>query len=457
MSAERRKPQRVNAFRLTPDVPRDGPFAGYFKLDAIHSAARRDRELKFCNLMHHLNTQNLAQAFRKLDGTKASGIDGMTKRRYERNLLKNLECLTQQIHNGGWRPRPAREVLIPKATGGWRPLAVGCLEDKVVQGVLAKILEAIYEPVFHHRSYGFRPGRSAHHAIARLYNDISRTSGKTTVVEMDIEKFFNHVNHHKLMALLEKKIGDPRILRLIRRCLRNSILSEDGSIKQSERGTPQGSPLSPVLANIYLHYFLDEWFEKEWGGKGAMVRYADDAVFVFSEWSKAREFQDALLTQLASQADLKLNIDKSRIVLFSSSSARGEIPFLGFSFYWGRNGVNKRTLQIKTNPKRVGKCIEQFTDWIKKARHRKTTDELWRLARVKILGHYRYYGISFNQLKLRHFYHECTRALFKWLNRRSQRRSFTWKTFNQRLQYKPLPQPLKGAELIDITPGHMLI
>lgn len=457
MPVERRKPQRVNAFRLTPDVPSDGPFAGYFKLDAIHSAARRNPALRFCNLMHHLSGENLAQAFRKLDGSKASGIDGMTKRRYERKLSENLKLLSRQIRNGGWRPRPAREALIPKASGGWRPLAVGCLEDKVVQVVLAKILEAIYEPVFHERSYGFRPGRSAHHAIARLYQGISRAAGKCSVVEMDIEKFFNHVNHDKLMARLEERIGDPHFLRLIRRCLRNSILSQDGVIQRTERGTPQGSPLSPVLANIYLHYFLDEWFEENWGDKGEMVRYADDAVFIFSEWANAREFQSALAAQLAGEADLRLNIDKSRILLFSATAARGEVPFLGFSFYWGRNGVNVRTLQVKTNPKRAGKCIEEFTDWIKKTRHRKTTDELWKTAKAKIRGHYRYYGISFNQSKLRYFYHGCIGALYKWLNRRSQRRSFTWTTFKRRLEFNPLPLPPKGGELIDITPGNMLI
>jgi RNA-directed DNA polymerase len=457
MPVERRKPQRVNAFRLTPDVPRDGPFAGYSKLDAIHSAARRDHSIRFCNLLHHLNGENLAQAFRTLDGTKASGIDGMTKRRYERKLPENLQKLNLQIQKGGWRPRPAREVLIPKATGGWRPLAVGCLEDKIVQGVLAKILEAIYEPVFHERSYGFRPGRSAHHAIARLYQSISRSAGKSVVVEMDIEKFFNHVSHEKLMAKIEERIGDPHFLRLIRRCLRNSILSQDGNIQRTQRGTPQGSPLSPVLANIYLHYFLDKWFEKEWSDEGEMVRYADDAVFVFSDWGKARAFQSALQDQLVTHADLRLNLDKSRILLFSSTSARGELPFLGFTFYWGRNGAKVRTLKLKTTPKRAGKCIEEFTDWIKKTRHRKTTDELWKTAKAKIRGYYRYYGVSFNQPKLRYFYSECVRALFKWLNRRSQRKSFTWTTFTRRLEMNPLPPPPLGAELINIMPGNMLV
>ena len=409
--------------------------------------------MKFCNLMHHFNFENLLQAFRKLDGTKASGIDRVTKQQYEKNLRTNLIALESKIRAGGWRPQPSREVLIPKPQGGWRPLAVGCLEDKIVQTVLAKILDAIYEPIFDERSYGFRNKRSAHQAVARLYGQISQKTGRCTVVEMDIEKFFNSMSHTKLIGLIEKRVGDPSFLRLIRRSLRNSILTTDGNIQVSEKGSPQGSPVSPVLANIYLHYILDLWFRDKWGADADMVRYADDAVFIFGDRVKADQFKRDLEEQLVTEGELKLNMDKSRAVRFSSTYAKGDIPFLGFTFYWGRTVTLQKVLKVKTTPKRLGKSIEEFTDWIKKIRNRKPLDVIWKLAAARIRGHYNYYGVSFNQSKLRHFYWACTRAMYKWLNRRSQKRSFTWIRFNRRLKFNPLPKPLLGAELKDIRLG----
>lgn len=440
-------------YTSSPDIRRDGPFAGHERLEGIYSAASKDKEMKFCNLMHHFSIHNLRQAFRKLGGSKASGIDRITKQQYEKNLESNLIELQSKIRTGGWRPKPSREVLIPKPQGGWRPLAVGCLEDKIVQNLMSKILEAIYEPLFHERSYGFRHGRSCHQAIARLYGVIRQRAGQCTVVEMDIEKFFNTMSHSKLLAMIEKRIGDPHFLRLIRRCLRNSVLSTEGVMQQNEKGSPQGSPVSPMLANIYLHYILDSWFQEKWGHLAEMVRYADDAVFVFSDRAKADQFKRDLEEQLVTEGELRLNSDKTRSVRFSSKYAQGDIPFLGFTFYWGRNYTQSKMLKVKTIPKRLGKSIQEFNDWIKKIRNRKCLDEIWKLAAARIQGHYNYYGISFNQSKLRHFYWGCVRALYKWLNRRSQKRSFTWVRFKRRLHFNPLPRPLLGAELKDITLG----
>ena len=340
----------------------------------------------------------------------------MTKQQYEKNLRTNLIMLESKIRTGGWRPRPSREVLIPKPQGGWRPLAIGCLEDKIVQTVMAKILDALYEPLFNERSYGFRYKRSAHQAIARLYGLISSRAGRCTVVEMDIEKFFNSMSHPKLMRMIERRVGDSHFLRLIQRSLRNSILMADGSLQVSERGSPQGSPVSPVLANIYLHHTLDLWFTEKWGADADMVRYADDAVFVFSDRVKADQFKRDLEEQLTTEGELRLNMDKSRAVRFSNLYAKGDILFLGFTFFWGRTVSQTKILKVKTNPKRLGKSIQEFTTWIKKQRNRKKLDVLWKRAAARIQGHYNYYGVSFNQSKLRHFYQACTRALFKWLN-----------------------------------------
>lgn len=250
---ERRARQSVAQCTKAPEVCADGPFKGYARLHWIHEAARKRRVKRWRSLAHHFNRHNLRRAFRSLDGSKAAGIDRVTKHEYQRNLSSHLQALEQTLKGGGWRPRPAREVLIPKPQGGTRPLAVGCLEDKIVQTLTARILEAIYDPTFHRHSYGFRRGKSAHQALGRAYEVIRRRKQNAVVVEMDIEKFFDSVNHDWLMRTLEGRIGDKRFLRLIGRLLRNSILHADGTMAEKMSGTPQGSPVSPILANICLH------------------------------------------------------------------------------------------------------------------------------------------------------------------------------------------------------------
>jgi RNA-directed DNA polymerase len=450
---EPRETQRVNRFKLTPEACPDGPFKGYLGLDRINSAALKETTDRFTHLMHHLNDFNLRQAFRQLDGAKASGIDQITKAEYGKNLTANIERLEGQIRGGGWRPKPSREKLIPKPTGGMRPLAIGCLEDKIVQNLCAKILEAIYEPIFHRHSFGFRPGKNAHQAIARLHQEIRLRKDHCTVVEMDIEKFFNTIHHEKLLELIQLRITDPHFLRLIKRMLKNSILSEEGELLANEVGAPQGSPISPLLANIYLHYFLDQWFDKNWADKGQMVRYADDAVFVFNDEQDASDFQAALKKQLEEVACIKLNADKSGLTRFSERKPEGNIPFLGFVFYWGRSPTLKRVLKVKTAPKKVAASIQRFKEWIKANRHKHRLAKLWELVATRLRGHYGYYGVTFNQAKLNHYYFACIGELFKWLNRRSQKRSYTWEGFLQRLKFNPLPRPPHGKALIDITNG----
>ena len=456
MPMERREPHKVNQFKLSPEACTDGPFKGYERLNWINSAAARlEHPERFMTLMHHISVNNLRQAFRGLDGSKAVGIDQVTKKQYQQNLEANLVALCDEIARGGWRPKPSREVLIPKPQGGTRPLAIGCLEDKIVQQLVAKILEAIYEPIFHRHSYGFRPARNTHQALSRLYHVVNLRSKNCTVVEMDIEKFFNSMDHEKLMEMIELRIADPHFLRLIRRMLRNSILSQDGQIVVNEHGSPQGAPVSPILANIYLHYVLDEWFDENWAEYGEMVRYADDAVFVFGTEQKALEFKDALTEQMKNSAGLNLNVDKSGILKFSKASPQGQLPFLGFCLYWGKakRNAKQKVLKVKTATKKLAKCIEAFTSWIKTTRNRKKLKDIWELAAAKLRGHYSYYGVSFNRAKLNHFYYVAVDALYKWLNRRSQKRSFTSERFQRRLMFNPLPKPTPNAALIDITTG----
>ena len=410
---EPRETRRVNRFKLMPEACADGSFKGYVGIDRINSAAVKRTTDRFAQLMHHLNEFNLRQAFRQCDGAKASGIDHVTKDEYGKSLQANIENLDIQIQDGKWWPKPSREKLIPKPTGGMRPLAIGCLEDKIVQNLCAKILEAIYEPIFHRHSFGFRPGRDAHQAIARLHQEIRLRKDTCVVVEMDIEKFFNTINHDKLMELINLRITDQHFLRVIKRMLKNSILSEDGEITVNEVGAPQGSPISPILANIYLHHILDLWFEDNWSGKGQMIRYADDAVFVFNNEQDATHFQKALNEQLWNEGSIKLNAEKSGLTKFNWQKPEGDIPFLGFVLYWGRSATLRRTLKVKTNPKKVAASIQRFKDWIKANRHRHRLAKLWELVASRLRGHYNYYGVSSNEAKLNHYYFACMNELFR--------------------------------------------
>jgi len=453
MFTERRGTRQTTQSRLVPEACTDGPFKGYTGIDRIEAAARKlGKDERLTHVMHHFNEPNLRQAFRQIKGNKAVGIDQVTKDQYGKDLQNNLEKLSDEIARGGWRPKPARQVLIPKPQGGMRPLAVGCLEDKIVQTNTAKILEAIFDPIMHRHSYGFRRGRSPQQALARLYQEINKRGKHAVVVEMDIEKFFDTVNQQKLMQMIESRVKDPFFLRHVQRTLRNSILTTEGEISESTLGTPQGSPVSPVLANIYLHFALDQWFEEKWQKYGEIIRYADDAVFVFSDHEAAKSFRDELEARLA-EYGLKLNADKSGIRKFGPKDKTGDLPFVGFCLYWGRTWTGKPFLKAKTLPKRLARAIQTFKEWIKENRHRYKLDVLWEKARVKIIGHYNYYGVSYNLAKLSHFYHACIGLLFKWLNRRSQRRSFTWESFSRRLMFNPIPKPTQGSITIDLENG----
>lgn len=433
----------------TSSVPAEGPFQGYARLSWIHSVAQRRADVRFTSLVHHMNEHNLRRAFQELDGSKAAGIDRVTKDQYRQSLDANIATLHRALREGSYRPRPSRQVLIPKPQGGTRPLAVGCLEDKVVQTLAARILEAVFDPIFRRESYGFRRGISAHQAVGRLFETIASRSGSCTVVEMDIEKFFDSMDHAWLMQRIETRIADPNFLRLIRILLRADVLRTDGLTYATELGTPQGSPVSPVLANIYLHFLLDEWFAEHHALRGRMIRYADDAVFVFDDSAEAEQFRSALIERMT-EGKLRLNLDKSSIVPFSRRNPKGTVAFLGFELYWGRDKSRQRFLKIKTQTKRLARSINAFTDWIKKCRNSMKSETLWKIARAKLQGHFNYYGVQTNSAKLGHFHLAAVGALYKWLNRRSQKRSLTWDRL-VRLARQLLPHPPLNAELRDVS------
>lgn len=390
--------------------------------------------------------ENLRQAFRVLDGSKAVGIDGISKAEYAKDLDSNLQDLVTRLHVGTYRPQAKREVLIPKAGGKTRPIAISCFEDKLVEWTLGKILESVYEPIFIRNSFGFRPKKSPDDAIKANFN-ILKDDKRPFVVEIDLANFFNTVPHRKLMKLLRKRISDRKLLGLVARFLKVDILNQKGETNPTEVGTPQGSVMSPILSNIFLHYALDQWFLENYSSQEAViVRYADDAVFMFSKESQANDFLVALKCRLT-EYKLAVNEDKTAIINFAKGQ-ENIFSFLGFTFFWNKKkGWNKINLVIKTQRDKLAKKIQEFTEWIKLNRARMNRKEIWSIVAAKLRGHYNYFGYYCNRGKLMLFYTSVIGALFKWLNRRSQKKSFTWGEFKGLLSREPLPLPPEMSKL----------
>lgn len=456
MSVERRDQQSVNLSTSTSSVlsgrtMRQNGAATQESLwqscwERIGSQAR-GKDVVFNNLWTHINTETLHEAFCALDGKKADGIDGITKERYGENLDENLKELTRRIHDGSYKPQDKREVLIPKSNGGKRPIAIACFEDKLVDWVVSKILTAIFEPLFIRNSFGFRPNKSAHEAIKATYMSL-KDNNRPYVVEIDFASFFNTIPHRGIMKSLSKRISDNRFKGLIGRFLKGDTLEQSGKTTTPTVGTPQGGVMSPILANIYLNEALDQWFVERYASySNVIVRYADDAVFFF----KKKDEADAFLKDLHQQVErfgLTLNMEKSKTVDFRRSG-NNQFDFLGFTFYWGaKKKFGKRPLKMKTKKESLHKKMQEFEQWVKDTRSKMRTADLWEAAKAKLEGHYSYFGLWTNYPKLWHFYSEATRSLFKWLNRRSQKQSFSWEEFQLRLKLFPLPLPPITQKLI---------
>lgn len=404
----------------------------------------RDRNTVFSNLQTHINVDSLGEAFKAADGSKAVGVDGVSKTAYGSNLEENLKQLADKVQRGTYRPKPKREVLIPKANGKTRPIAIACFEDKLVDWVVGKLLSTVYEPTFIRNSFGYRPNKSADDAIKACYYSLSRNQ-RQHVVEIDFSSFFNTIPHRKLMGMLGKRIKDRRFKGLIGRFLKGQLVTATGETLPSEIGTPQGSIMSPILANIYLNEVLDQWFVKNYASyNNVIVRYADDAVFFFRQEAEAANFREAL-GQRVEQYGLSLNQDKTRTLKLDKVNHQ-HFHFLGFTFYWGKQG-SKQLLKVKTQKEKLIKSIREFEQWIKEARNRRPLKELWAIAKAKIRGHINYFGYYMNALKINHFYEQAVKALFKWLNRRSQRRSYRWEDFLARVKHFPLMMPLDKLKL----------
>jgi len=434
----------------TPSIPRDGREVST-KLWFITLRAREDPMCKFTSLAHLLTADFLKECFRELKRDKAPGIDGVTWGEYEENLDENIEDLVARLKAKRYRPQPVKRVYIPKPDGDKRPLGIPAIEDKVVQLAIKKILEAIFEEDFCDASYGFRPNRGCHDALDMIDKTIM-TQPVNYVVDMDIAKFFDTVDHKCLMECLQQRIVDPSLLRLIARFLKSGVM-EEGKYLETDRGTPQGGVLSPMLANIYLHYVLDRWFEKtvkeRLTGFAQLVRYADDFIVCFQYGDEARAFGEALKKRLA-KFGLKISEEKSRVIEFGryacqqarkQGKKRATFDFLGFTHYCDKTRTGKFKVGRKTSSKKFRQKMKGMNQWLKDIRNQVELKVWWQVLKQKLVGHYQYYGLSGNIKGLQSYYYNTMRLVFKWMNRRSQKRSYNWQQFNRFLSFNPLPKP----------------
>ena len=397
----------------------------------------------FNNLLLHINEETLLEAFNALDGNKALGVDQVSKSVFGKDLEVNIKTLSKRIKDGNYKPRAKREVLIPKANGKTRPIAIACFEDKMVDWVIAKLLNQTFEPSFIRNSFGFRENKSAHQAIEACYYSL-KDNRRPFVVEIDFSNFFNTIPHKKLMKIIEKKIKDYKFLGLIRRFLKSATLVDDKLISTT-CGTPQGGLMSPILANIYLNEVVDQWFLKNYASyNNTIVRYADDAVFFFKKEDDAKKFLKDFKERVQS-FDLIINDEKSWALSFKKSELNS-FNFLGFTFYWGKT-LKRRILKVKTEKNKLHKSIKEFYTWIKENRNRYKLSRIWDMANAKLRGHYNYFGYWMNYQKLNHYYWEAIKSIFKWLNRRSQKTSYNWENFKERLRNLPLVEPPKYNKL----------
>jgi group II intron reverse transcriptase/maturase len=428
-------------------------------LTRIGERARKEPGLVFTNLYHHISdVDNLRACYDRLEAHKATGVDGVTKEEYGKNLEENLRDLSERLKRMGYRPEPKRRSYIPKAgSDKGRPLGISCLEDKIVEEATKRTLEPIYEVVFEDSSHGYRPERSPHTCLGALGRTIQQKK-INYVVEADIKRFFDKLNQAWMIKFLRHRIGDERVIRLIIRMLKSGIM-EDGLVQASEEGTPQGSILSPLLSNIYLHYVLDLWFSRRVSrqsrGGAYYFRFADDFVACFQYRDDAESFRRRLKDRLEGFG-LELAEEKTQTIEFGRFARerayrRGDKPkeftFLGFTHYCGKTGKGYSKVKRRTSRKKLGQSLKEFTDWAEKARRVLRKGEMLRQARVRVLGHLGYYAITDNLVRCKFYVYRATRILFKWLNRKSQRRAYTWASFNQALAWVDWPQVRRRKDL----------
>ncbi|HEY9699964.1 MAG TPA: group II intron reverse transcriptase/maturase [Trichocoleus sp.] len=429
-------------------------------VERIAQRARQQPETCFSTLMHHFSVENLRVCFESLDGKKAVGIDGVTKEQYGEELEDNLQRLHQKLHQMSYRPEAVRRVEIPKEDGSTRPLGISCIEDKTIQEMTRRILEAIYEPTFLDTSYGFRAGRSCHDALRQLNLEMMRQR-VNWVADLDLARFFDTMPHQEILSVLALRIKDRKFLQLIARMLKAGVQTP-GGVVVDELGSPQGSIVSPVIANIFLDHVLDQWFSQvvrqHCRGYCSIIRYADDTMVLFEREDDAHRFMRVLPLRLA-KFGLALNQTKTQLLRFGKQAAWQAIKsghklptldFLGFTHYWGRSRTGKVRLKRKTSKKRLRRALVDLKQWLRQERNARRLPQLWQAIGSKMRGHFNYFGVTDNSRALYQFERSVHNLLFKWLNRRSQRRSFTWDSFLKYMARFPLPRPGRLVSLLPV-------
>jgi group II intron reverse transcriptase/maturase len=429
------------------------------KLERIADKSTHEERPIFTSLYHLLNEELLTQCHRELGGKKAVGIDEVTKEEYSLNLEENIRNLVSRLKRKTYKPKPVKRVFIPKANGKRRPLGIASYEDKIVQLGLKKILEAVYEPKFQDNMYGFRPKRNCHRAVKSMCISIIRKR-INYVVDADIRGFFDHMNHEWTLKFVEYYIQDPNILRLIKKYLKAGVL-EAGEYKTNEEGCAQGNIISPILANIYMHHVLILWYkayyEKRGKGNSFLVVYADDYLAGFeNKWEAEKYFKE--MQERLGKYGLEIETSKSRLLEFGRYAKerrkrRGEgkpetFDFLGFTFYCGENQAGKFCVIPRTSRKKFRAKLKEMKQWLRK-QLTEPLKEVMKTLNRKLIGHYRYYGVTYNIQMLIKYHFYTTLMLYGMMNRRSQKRSYNWEGFKMMLEHYPLAYPKRYVNLYE--------
>jgi RNA-directed DNA polymerase len=419
-------------------------------IDRIAELAKEDPKRQFYSIAHLITVEKLYEAFRSLRKNASAGIDGVTYLEYEPNAEENIRQLHRQLVAGKYQVQPLRRVYIPKENGKQRPISIPSLEDKIVQKVVVDLMNAIYEQDFLDCSYGFRPGRSQHQALDEVRRVIfTRPTG--WILEIDIQSYFDKIVRGILIEMVEKRVSDGSVLRLIQKWIKVGVI-EDGELLMSETGTGQGQPISPLLANIYLHHALDVWFEQvvkpRLKGEAYEIRFADDAILCFQHREDAEKVM-RVLPKRFEKYGLTLHPEKTRLIEFGHDAARsakkqGKRPetfdFLGFTHLCARSRKGKFTVYVRTVAKRLRRGLKAIADWCKQHRHEPVSEQQ-KALNAKLRGHYQYYGRPSNYGCIMQFYRRVRRIWREWLSRRTRGRRLTWERYSALLRQHPLLLP----------------
>lgn len=422
------------------------------KIDRIATLSKQMPTAVQWSLSKHIDVEWLLEAYQCTRKDGAPGVDGQSAKEYAKNLESNLQTLLNRAKSGSYRAPAVRRVHIPKGDGSTRPLGIPTFEDKVLQRAIAMLMEAVYEQDFLDCSYGFRPGRNAHQALGKL-RDTLMDMGGGWIVEVDIRKYFDTIDHKQLNAMLDKRIGDGVVRRLIGKWL-NAGVMEEGEYKRSDSGTPQGGVISPILANVYLHEILDMWFENEvkpkLRGKAELIRFADDFVIAFKDADDARRVYEVLPKRFE-RYGLELHPEKTRLIPFSrpswsrkddgstKGSGQGTLDLLGFTLYWARSARGYWVIQLKTSRKRFTRTLLNLNALCRNNRHNAVRKQ-WQMIRRAMTGHFAYFCVVGNNSSLLALRQAAYRIWRSWLNRRSQRSRVTWARMRQLHERYPLPR-----------------